>query len=477
MRNISGMKKVLEFFGAGQTDIYDANGGRVTPFPLDENRIYIIPGYQREIRWSAENVQILIDDLRKGKKFLGTITLSTSEVRKYEVIDGQQRITVITLLITYLNTIVPERKQFNSLCKIENDSFKKFNQALAYGFDYTKIENENVALYTDIIETDVLEQRNDFRIIWNSIVERVQILSAIEQEQLFTALKESEVNVIINHLDGTGSQRKFCIDYFIDINNKSVELDSIDIIRAYAFKEDFDLMTSLWIDIQNKCNELQGSVKYTRKELYYQYFICKVNQELKYRLTRPLGEKYTIREDVEIDGKQYSTGTYVWNMFSNEKFYSQLLEDLNAFLDFIKLVITHENGGNDEFKRLFFVDEHNRVDETRILNVHTVINAILRNDDMVPKMMVMKYYLEVLKPEVTKGKMYKLIYDINAVATIFTTMGKKKESEQIASKILQEDWGSAIKEYGFKLLKLLPGSIDFKKIALSNKSYIQLSHQ
>lgn len=477
MSNVSGMKRISEFFGTQQTDMYDVRGGRQILIPLEENRIYIIPGYQREIRWSAENVQILIDDLNKGRKFLGTITLSTSEARKYEVIDGQQRITVITLLITYLNSIVPEQKRISEICTIENTSFNKFSDALLYGFDYSRIESENKNLYSDIMKTDVLEQKDNFQIIWRSIDERVQALSDNEQENLFTALKESELNVIINRLDGTESQRKFCIDYFIDINNKSVALDSIDMIRAYAFKEDFESMTALWIDIQKKCNKLQGIVKYTAKELYFQYFICKVNEELEYKLTKSLGEKYSIKEDLEINGQKYSSGTFVWNMFSNNRFYAKMLNDLNCYLDFISLIIEHENGGNDEFKRLFYVDEDRKVDQTRILNTHTIINSILRNDDIVPKMMIMKYYLEVLKPRTSKEKMYKLIHDINAIAIIFTTMEKKKESEQIANKLLQRKWDTSIKEYAYKMLKTLPESIDFAKVALINRSYTVESGQ
>ena len=189
MSNVSGMKKVSEFFGDAQTIIYDTIGGRKREVSLDENRVYIIPGYQREIRWSSENVQILIDDLEKGGKFLGTITLSTFEDGKYEVIDGQQRITVITLLISYLNTVVPERKRHTNICQIENGTFKKFADAISYGFDYKKIEVENLRLYNEIVETDVLDQRDDFAIIWNSIVERVQVMYEDEQIDLFVALE------------------------------------------------------------------------------------------------------------------------------------------------------------------------------------------------------------------------------------------------------------------------------------------------
>ncbi len=95
MSNISGIKKVSELLKNEKTEIYEITGELNRPFPLCENRVYIIPGYQREIRWSSEDVQTLIDDLiRGGKKFLGTITISTLDGIKCEVIDGQQRLRI-----------------------------------------------------------------------------------------------------------------------------------------------------------------------------------------------------------------------------------------------------------------------------------------------------------------------------------------------------------------------------------------------
>ena len=73
-------------------------------------------------------------------------------------------------------------------------------------------------------------------------------------------------------------------------------------------------------------------------------------------------------------------------------------------MDFIDVVIASETGGNDKFKKYFCDENGNRVDETRILNAHTIINAILRNDDGIPKMMVLKYFLEVLRPDRVKRK-------------------------------------------------------------------------
>ena len=474
MAIFSAIKNVKEFFSVEESKMYD---GSLLEIPLGKDRVYVIPGYQREIRWSSENVQILIDDLAEGSKFLGTIILSTLDRNKYDIIDGQQRITVITLLITYLDLFINERRKIGELCKIENSSFPCFSDALSYGFNYDEISSDNKPLYDEILRSDMLGQKDDFQTIWNAIKERIDIMPTSKQEDLYRRIGDSKLNIVVNSLDGSDDQRKFCIDYFIDINNKSVQLDSVDIIRAYAFKQDFEYMTSLWIDIQDKCNKLAHEVKLSRKELYMHYFVCMVNKEVNYSLKKPLSEIYAIKEDVEIDKKEYATGTFIWNIFSNESFYSELLEDLNSYLDFIQIVIRHENGGNDEFKKYFQISDEKQCSGTRIHNCHSIINAILRNDDSVPKMMVLKYYLEVLKPTTSAEKAYKSIYDINAIATLFTTMVNKKESEQIASKILQKDWITAIKEYAYKKLKEFHETIDYSKVARLNKKYTVESGQ
>ena len=121
MSNISGIKKVSELLGNEETELYEISGNLKRPFPLGQNRVYVIPGYQREIRWSAEDVQTLIDDLtRGGKKFLGTITVSTLDGMECEVIDGQQRLTVLTIIISYLNSLVSNSKRFDRLCRIKS---------------------------------------------------------------------------------------------------------------------------------------------------------------------------------------------------------------------------------------------------------------------------------------------------------------------------------------------------------------------
>lgn len=99
--------------------------------------------------------------------------MSTSEPKKFEIIDGQQRLTVITLMITHLNECVDGNKKIIDLCDILNKSFPDFKDVLTYKFDYEKIKTENLPLYNRIIANDNQNQSFAFTRIWKSIVERV----------------------------------------------------------------------------------------------------------------------------------------------------------------------------------------------------------------------------------------------------------------------------------------------------------------
>jgi hypothetical protein len=476
MSNISGIKKVSELLKNEKTEIYEITGELNRPFPLCENRVYIIPGYQREIRWSSEDVQTLIDDLiRGGKKFLGTITISTLDGIKCEVIDGQQRLTVLTMIISQLNKYVSHKKSISNLCKIQNESFPMFNIAIENNFDLDSLKKNNPSVYDNIVKSDTLNQIPDFQVIWESIKQRID--NCTNRDSLLSAVLESDINILVNHVDGTNSDKKFCIDYFIDINDKRKELDNLDIIRAYAFKEDFEEMTDHWVSIQNKCMSLAADMKYSRDELFYQYFVCMVNNELNYKLTKPIGEKYLIKEDISINNCEYSKGTVVWNVFSNDKFYARMLEDLDEYLDFLTIVKSTETGGNDTFKDLFYMSTGRKVDSTQILNAHTIINSILRNDDVVPKMMVMKYYLFVLKPDYADKSAYSAVYYMNIIATLFTAKGKRKGSEQIGMRLIQLNWIDHLKELAYKMLIDMSNTTDFAKVCKINRKYTVESGQ
>jgi len=72
---------------------------------LTEQTCYQIPPYQRPYSWRMENVQELLDDLwnafseNDSEYFIGSlITIEREPDRKYDVVDGQQRLITLNLI-------------------------------------------------------------------------------------------------------------------------------------------------------------------------------------------------------------------------------------------------------------------------------------------------------------------------------------------------------------------------------------------
>lgn len=72
-------------------------------------RFFEIPRYQRGYAWERQHIQELFDDIKESIEsnsghYIGTFVLSRSGVddETFFIVDGQQRITTITLIISAL---------------------------------------------------------------------------------------------------------------------------------------------------------------------------------------------------------------------------------------------------------------------------------------------------------------------------------------------------------------------------------------
>ncbi|MGZ0713104.1 DUF262 domain-containing protein (plasmid) [Coraliomargarita sp. W4R53] len=88
-------------------------------FSAETNVVYVVPRYQREYSWGRDEWEVLLDDLVEHESndghFLGTIicvanTRDTVKESILEVIDGQQRLTTLSLLMAAVYSIVNENR-------------------------------------------------------------------------------------------------------------------------------------------------------------------------------------------------------------------------------------------------------------------------------------------------------------------------------------------------------------------------------
>ena len=74
-----------------------------------ENGKYIVPLYQRNYAWRKNEIEQLLQDVyesfkknRNGNYFIGSLVVLKRQNGDYEVIDGQQRLTTLSLITRML---------------------------------------------------------------------------------------------------------------------------------------------------------------------------------------------------------------------------------------------------------------------------------------------------------------------------------------------------------------------------------------
>lgn len=87
---------------------------------LEADRKYSIPAFQREVRWDDNNLKMLLYDLSRSSKFLGNIILTIKSDHTCEIIDGQQRTTVL------MHNDIPNAYVYNPITEIPNDLVWEF---------------------------------------------------------------------------------------------------------------------------------------------------------------------------------------------------------------------------------------------------------------------------------------------------------------------------------------------------------------
>lgn len=118
-----------------------------TIYELLSGAKYSIDYYQREYRWEEKQVRELLEDLTShflsdfepsherttveqyGHYFLGSIIVSRKENRSF-LVDGQQRLTTLTLLLIYLHNLQRDREDASSVAEMicsEKFGRKSFN--------------------------------------------------------------------------------------------------------------------------------------------------------------------------------------------------------------------------------------------------------------------------------------------------------------------------------------------------------------
>jgi hypothetical protein len=206
-----------------------------------------IPDYQRPYAWTTEQADELFNDLVSAMQdgrtsgatsqyFLGSIVLIKNDREaKSSVVDGQQRLTTLTILLAALRETMPqaagditkfiykegssslgETNEYRLTARVEDaDFFRKFVQ-------------EPGGISSLVVSTDKLEDsRQRYRENATLLLQKANALSSTERDALWKFLAKDCSLVIISTPDLEAAYRIFSV-----LNNRGLDLAPIDILKA-----------------------------------------------------------------------------------------------------------------------------------------------------------------------------------------------------------------------------------------------------
>ena len=267
-----------------------ASSKSITDFLDGKNRSFLIPVYQRNYDWNAkEQCQVLWDDLRyiieHGNNiphFFGSIvTVLDADTGDYIVIDGQQRLTTISLLML---AIAHRSKEFQSVTAKNSASdidLPDVDEALSLCVDYKKQQKLKLKLlrgdmeaYQCLVKQDRCPNYDKTHIVQNYKF-FYSLLDVDNIKSIYNAVKQLIVVDIMLGKDDDNPQQ-----VFESLNSKGLGLSDADKIRNFVliglpYEEQDILYKKYWEPME----ELAGTSPEATTKYIWNFLAYKTNKK------------------------------------------------------------------------------------------------------------------------------------------------------------------------------------------------------
>lgn len=272
------------------------------------NSTLSVPKYQRSFDWGKSEVLELMDDLMISSKnkipmFLGTFVFDISDKENYKIVDGQQRITSLTLLLITCRQLAKKLEYHSLVQQIQNKiSFTDettgemiseriiVSSSIADVFNYICDEEWNSIFPTKIGDKQVKRQSNKLKPLFTFMYSYIENFGQSDLSNFLRAVYDAYVIEI----DIEDQLEAF--DIFERTNARGLSLNVADLIKNYLFQnsEEENYIEEKWNEIVlNAGTTLQRMLKY--------YWVSKHGSVSKKNLYRKL------KSYAQSEGTEYLT--------------------------------------------------------------------------------------------------------------------------------------------------------------------------
>lgn len=221
---------------------------------------YVVPLYQRNFSWGEEEIKRLLQDIYESMKsrdqqyFVGSLVVIRRRNNAYEVIDGQQRLTVLSLLSYVLQIDIRPDIQYDSRPEVE-----QFLMQVATG---TPISQKDISIshFSDAIDI---------------LIEEISRLESESNKKELASMASESDNIDFRCVFGTFVKKHVCLvrdvmpqdtdvaSYFEIMNNRGEQLQEHEIIKGLLLEKlkDSPALSQLCSTIWDACSQMNERIQ------------------------------------------------------------------------------------------------------------------------------------------------------------------------------------------------------------------------
>jgi len=261
---------------------------------------YEIPKFQRDYSWEAEHWDDLWQDIRAlladedNEHYMGYLVLQTSNNKEFQIIDGQQRLTTMSLLI--LSTLKCLKELVDSGIEAENNLKRKdslLNSYIGYVDPVTLISNNKLKLNRNsddyykqhLVLLKELPLRNTnssekhMRECFNWYYDRIK--KEFNTGESLAAFIDNIVDkLFFTVIEVTDQLNAFKV--FETLNARGVQLSSADLLKNYLFfvVDETKPHISEIEELENIWSKIVGKLGEQKFEDYLRYYWNSINKSV-----------------------------------------------------------------------------------------------------------------------------------------------------------------------------------------------------
>ena len=288
---------------------------------------FTIPIYQRNYDWRKEHCEALLADILRVMNhnkdyFIGSLVVLYDDKGEHLIIDGQQRITTISLLLLAIANFIQNNPDIKQNLKLSSEQIIETYLLNKYADEKKRIRlkpiNKDNDAFLKLFDNDeaYFIQSSNVTINYNYFYSTIKtrIATGLNLDELFTAMNLLKiVKVELNYREDNPQE------IFESLNSTGKQLEDSDLVRNFILmrqspREQERLYQVYWAKIEQNTNEQTSD--FIRHYLTYKLGTVP-NQNMVYK---------TFKE-------------YVAGKFSDLNLLEELLLDLVLFSEFYSIII------------------------------------------------------------------------------------------------------------------------------------------